>query len=390
MTCFPPTLVLADQPRLCRRIKHQSHNALRESSPSWSPAIDATSSITPDLLLPELFRLHPETRIVFDRYGLRGCGGPSGPHESIRFFARAHGVDEPTLLRELQQASAAPESLPSSATTTRETPEIADTIYRRYFLAGIAVVLSAGATWGAWLLWTIGLNGSFRAVSVHAINAHGEAQIFGWVGLFIMGFAYQAFPRMWQTTLVAPRLAAVAFGLMVTGLFVRTAGITAAESWNQAAPLALAGGLMQIAAVGLFAGQLLVTFRRSGAAVEAYVGFVAAALGWFMLSSVFSVWHSWHTMTAPEPGCVDMVDRHLPGPAPRPANPRSGPLHDPRRVAADVTGDLWSAPHAGAAGLVGTWACLPQRSSARRLCSWFTDGLVTTSSPRGLFRSGRS
>ena len=67
-------------------------------------------AITPDLLLPELFRLHPETRIVFDRHGLRGCGGPSGPHESIRFFARAHGVDEPTLLRELEQAMAAPRS----------------------------------------------------------------------------------------------------------------------------------------------------------------------------------------------------------------------------------------------------------------------------------------
>ncbi|MGZ3337238.1 MAG: hypothetical protein ACXWOV_19045, partial [Isosphaeraceae bacterium] len=118
-------------------------------------------AITPELLLPELLRLHPETRIVFDRHGLRGCGGPLGPYESIRFFARAHGVDEPALLRELQQATAAPQSLPGGAATTRETPEIADTIYRRYFLAGIAVVLSAGATWGAWLLWTIGLNGSF-------------------------------------------------------------------------------------------------------------------------------------------------------------------------------------------------------------------------------------
>ena len=160
-------------------------------------------------------------------------------------------------------------------------------------------MLSAGASWGAWLLWTIGLNGSFRAVSVHAINVHGEAQIFGWVGLFIMGFAYQTFPRMWQTTLVAPRLAVVAFGLMVGELLVRTVGITAAEAWTLAAPLALAGGLMQITAVGLFVGQLLVTFRRSGAAVEAYVGFVIAALSWFLLSSVFSVWHSWHTMTAP-------------------------------------------------------------------------------------------
>ena len=44
---------------------------------------------------------------------------------------------------------------------------------------------------------------------------------------------------------------------------------------------------------------MLVTFRRSGTAVEAYVGFVVAALVWFLLSSVFSVWHSWHTMTAP-------------------------------------------------------------------------------------------
>jgi hypothetical protein len=256
-------------------------------------------AISPDLLLPDLFRAHPETRMVFDRHGLRGCGGPLGPCESIRFFARAHGVDELTLVHELELAVAAPRSQSHSAATTRVAPEIADTIYRRYFLAGIAVVLSAGASWGAWLLWTIGLNGSFRAVSVHAINAHGEAQIFGWVGLFIMGFAYQAFPRMWQTTLVAPRLAVVAFGLMVGGLLVRTVGITAAEAWTLAAPLALAGGLMQITAVGLFVGQLLVTFRRSGAAVEAYVGFVIAALGWFLLSSVFSVWHSWHTMTAP-------------------------------------------------------------------------------------------
>jgi len=174
-------------------------------------------AITPELLLPELLRLHPETRIVFDRHGLRGCGGPLGPYESIRFFARAHGVDELLLLDELRQAIATPRSQPRRDATERDAPEIADMIYRRYFLAGIAVVLSAGASWGAWLLWTIGLNGSFRAVSVHAINAHGEAQVFGWVGLFIMGFAYQAFPRIWQTTLVAPRLAVVAFGLMAGG-----------------------------------------------------------------------------------------------------------------------------------------------------------------------------
>jgi hypothetical protein len=257
-------------------------------------------TLSPALLLPDLIRAHPESRSVFDRHGLRGCGGPLGPHESIGFFARAHGVDELELLRELEKAVAAPGSPPQGGAGPPEAPRIADTIYRRFFLAGIAVVLSAGASWGAWLLWTIGLNGSFRAASLHAINAHGEAQIFGWVGLFIMGFAYQAFPRMWQTNLAAPRLAAAAFYLMVGGVVVRTAGIALAETWGWAAVLALAGGLMQIAAVGLFVSQILITFRRSGAAVEAYVGFVVAALGWFMLSSVFSVWHSWHTMTAPD------------------------------------------------------------------------------------------
>ena len=97
MTCFPSTL--RSRPislRLARRIEHQSHNALRERLAVMVTSDRCDVAITPHLVLSELFRLHPETRIVFDRYGLRGCGGPSGPHESIRFFARAHGVDEPT------------------------------------------------------------------------------------------------------------------------------------------------------------------------------------------------------------------------------------------------------------------------------------------------------
>ena len=42
---------------------------------------------------------------------------------------------------------------------------------------------------------------------LHEVNAHGHAQIFGWVALFIMGFAYQAFPRFRHTRLWRPALA---------------------------------------------------------------------------------------------------------------------------------------------------------------------------------------
>jgi hypothetical protein len=160
-------------------------------------------AITPDLLVPELLGAHPEARAVLDRYGLRGCGGPIGPYEWIRYFARAHGVDEARLLAELDRAIAAPRPRSDKATAP-DAPQLADSIYRRYFLGGILVALTAGASWGAWLLWTTALGRSFRDISISSVNTHGEAHIFGWVGLFIMGFAYQAFPRLLHTSLATP------------------------------------------------------------------------------------------------------------------------------------------------------------------------------------------
>src|SRR5690606_30305627 len=149
-----------------------------------------------------------------------------------------------------------------------EASALADTIYRRYFAAAIALVLTAGATWGALLLWSIGLGGSYQANSIHRVNAHGEAQIFGWVGLFIMGFAYQAFPRIWHTQLVAPRLAARVFEAMVLGILLRTAGMTLADASAAALPMAMAGGALQALAVVAFAGQVAATFLRGGARAE--------------------------------------------------------------------------------------------------------------------------
>src|SRR5262245_61080588 len=76
-----------------------------------------------------------------------------------------------------------------------------ENVYRRFFIGAIVIALTAGATWGAVLLWQIGIAGKFTSASIHQVNAHGHAQIFGWVGLFIMGFAYQIFPRLWDAPL---------------------------------------------------------------------------------------------------------------------------------------------------------------------------------------------
>src|SRR5262245_32101995 len=187
------------------------------------------TAIGANLLIPDLLRWAPQVRRVLDRYGLRGCGGPLGPHESLGFFAQAHDVPLDRLLQEIGAEMMGP----MAATTTVPAAGGADAIYRPFFRAGIAVVLSLGAVWGAYLLLRIALNQSFGAAGLHEINAHGHAQIFGWVGLFVMGFAYQAFPRFKHADLALPGLAFVSFWLMLTGLVARSAlePVAATQTW---------------------------------------------------------------------------------------------------------------------------------------------------------------
>ena len=70
-----------------------------------------------------------------------------------------------------------------------------DYIYRRFFKAGVVVVLSVGCLWGAINLLQIAWGKSFLQLRLlPSIHAHAHAMVFGWVGMFVMGFAYQSFP----------------------------------------------------------------------------------------------------------------------------------------------------------------------------------------------------
>jgi hypothetical protein len=241
----------------------------------------AIAPLSESVRIPDLLRRHPAARAVLDRYGLRGCGGPLGPHESLGFFARAYEVPVERLLAELRAAVAAPPAADpgEDAGTGRWS---ADGIYRPFFLAGIAVVLTLGAVWGAYLLARIARAGTFTAVGLHEVNAHGHAQIFGWVGLFVMGFAYQAFPRFKYTTLRHPGLAWASFGLMLGGLILRSVLEPAADGLDPVGWAAVAASAVEVVAAGLFAFVLAATWRASGKGLAFYDGYIAAALCWFV------------------------------------------------------------------------------------------------------------
>ncbi len=171
-------------------------------------------------------------------------------------------------------------------------------VYRRFFITGIIVTLTAGATWGAIVLIRIAAHHSFTSVPIFEINAHAQAQIYGWVGMFVMGFSYQAFPRFWQTDLALPRLALASWLLMATGILLRAVG-EPLHATSPMAAVALVGGAAQLSAVALYAAVVLATSRRSTREATATERYIAAAVVWFVLAGCLDLFHLARTLAAP-------------------------------------------------------------------------------------------
>jgi hypothetical protein len=255
------------------------------------------------VMIPDLLQRVPEARPVLDRYGLRGCGGPLGPAESVEFFARAHDVPLPRLLLELRQ------SAQGEAAAAAPAPRAGwvDTIYRPFFMAGIVATLTAGAVWGAYLLLRISLHGSFTAVGLHEVNAHGHAQIFGWVGLFVMGFAYQAFPRFKHAELAWPHLARASLFLMLAGLIGRSVFEPLAAPGSWIAWAAVAASVLEVVAIALCAAVVIATWRNSGKSLAVYDYYVLCALGWFIVQAVYETVYLAATLWTDGPELIDLV-----------------------------------------------------------------------------------
>ncbi len=235
--------------------------------------------IKEDSLLPDVIVEHPATRLVFDRYGLHGCGGPKGPRETVGWFSRLHSVPLDTLLSELNEAAAV-----SPPMRVEIGPSLGDTIFRPFFLAGIATVFSLGCLWGAVNLWIMGKNRAFGSVNYSWVLAHADAMVFGFVGFFVMGFAYQAFPRFKHSALWRPGLAYTALPLMAVGICLQTIGhLLAPQSWFL--ELGVAGGVVIVLAVAIFSVVITQTLRRAHKP-EPYDRFVFASLAWFAVAAL--------------------------------------------------------------------------------------------------------
>lgn len=239
--------------------------------------------ITKQTSVAEIVRRCPTARRVFDKYGLKGCGGEHGPTEPIGFFASVHQINVDKLVEELN----AEMKNPSKEGYVYE-ESLADFIYRRFFKAGIVVVLSVGCLWGALNLFQIGLGKNFLQLHLlPSIHAHAHAMIFGWVGLFVMGFAYQSFPRFKYTTLWRPDLANLSFFLMLIGIASRI-GAELLQPMPAGMGLGVLSAGVEIAAIALFLTIIFNTARQSVEPHSPYEKFIFTAFFYFFVQAVLS------------------------------------------------------------------------------------------------------
>ena len=239
------------------------------------------SQITANTSVAEIVKLCPGARRIFDEHGLKGCGGEHGPSEPLGFFAAVHQANLDELLREINAEMENPSAQPYVYKASLQ-----DYIYRRFFKAGVVIVLTVGCLWGAINLLQIGLGKNFLQLHLlSSIHAHAHAMIFGWVGMFVMGFAYQSFPRFKNTTLWRPGLANLSFYLLGTGI---VAGMAAEMLMPTPVSFLLGAfsGAVEIAAVALFMLVLYRTARQSIEPHNPYEKFIASSFVWFLLGTI--------------------------------------------------------------------------------------------------------
>jgi uncharacterized protein involved in response to NO len=241
--------------------------------------------INHSMLVSDITRQFPQCRPVFEKHGIAGCGGEYGPPEPLFIFAAAHRVPLQELVEELNRAARGEWRQDAGRGEDAAPTEDSEHLYKRFVFGALLVALTLGFGLGVVNLTRIAWARDYAAVSGVLKQIHGHAQVFGWVGLFIMGVAFHAIPRMKMQPLRPLWAAKACFALMLAGLVTRVPG------WNVSAVLELAG-------VGLFVWLISGVVLRSEQKREPYEKFILASVAWFAVLAVWNVWIVWHRVPA--------------------------------------------------------------------------------------------
>lgn len=128
-----------------------------------------------------------------------------------------------------------------------------------YVATGLAFMLLPGTLIGVINLLTIAAKQTPGSGDAGWIQAHGHAQIFGWLGTFILGIGFYTIPRL-RLSRYSPLAGWSVYGLWTAGVTTRVAAGMWGWQWRG---MMAVSGVCEVAAVAIFAASVYLTQRRA-------------------------------------------------------------------------------------------------------------------------------
>jgi len=157
-----------------------------------------------------------------------------------------------------------------------------------YIVTGVIFMLLPGTFLGVWNLIKISSREAAESISPAWIQAHGHAQLFGWVGTFILGIGFYSIPKLRKLKPFALWEAWMCWGLWTIGVVIRWLSNIYPWHWRILVPLSAA---MELVAFLLFFRA--VASHRSSAGTpkpwEAWIFVVIAATLGLLASLVLNL-----------------------------------------------------------------------------------------------------
>lgn len=168
-----------------------------------------------------------------------------------------------------------------------------------YIAVGLFFMLLPGTFLGVWNLLAISSHRSIETVSAAWIQAHGHAQIFGWIGSFILGIGYYSIPKLRRTGVYALWASWTSLITWSSGVTLRWIAGVYEWHWRVLLPLS---GVLEIVAFAIFF-RVVSRHHRNGADQAAewdewIVAVVAGCVGWLatlvinLLADIFLAWRA--------------------------------------------------------------------------------------------------
>jgi uncharacterized protein involved in response to NO len=122
-----------------------------------------------------------------------------------------------------------------------------------YISSGLVFMLLPGTFLGVWNLLQISGRESVASVSPAWLQAHGHAQVFGWIGSFIFGIGFYSIPKLRGAAKPAFGAAWACWAMWTIGVAARWAANVYGWQWRLLLPLS---GVLELAAFVIFFGAV--------------------------------------------------------------------------------------------------------------------------------------